>query len=411
VFWKINKKSQIKLFVSIGAGLNQIPLIEEAKNLGYHVIGVDVNSNAPGFMKCDIKIQESVENYNEIYIILRELLIDGEIRGVLSKSFGTSIKTACYIANKLNIPAIPYERVEDFIKKNRMKNIYKKFNIESPKFWVVNETGGIEKIIDKNYPVIIKPAVGHAKKNVKLIENYSDMKNYLADVPFKGAEFLIENYVDGDEIIAVGIVYKNKYHLVDITDKILTPPPHFVDLIHVSPSKYYHLAGRISEIGQKVAEAFEIYTYPLIMELRVTKDEKIFMIESVAEFGGEFISDVLIPARTGYNFIRETIKAAAGENFNPPSARTSVNCSVVKYITGSNGTLMSFNPENPRKKANIVFARIFKNIGSEIRFPKTNHDRIGVVVANGKSRDEALDNAEQAIESYNIRIKGGSNSK
>ena len=64
-------------FVSIGAGINQIPLILEARHAGFQVIGVDMNPSAPGFYHCDLKIQESIQDYENIYIKLRELLIDG----------------------------------------------------------------------------------------------------------------------------------------------------------------------------------------------------------------------------------------------------------------------------------------------------------------------------------------------
>ena len=63
--WK-NKKKELNFLVAIGSGQNQLPLIHEAKKLGFHIIGVDMNSTAPGFMECDLKIQESIENHEDI---------------------------------------------------------------------------------------------------------------------------------------------------------------------------------------------------------------------------------------------------------------------------------------------------------------------------------------------------------
>ena len=51
------RKHKLQLFISIGAGFNQIPLIEEAKRIGFQVIGVDKNDNAEGLVKCDIAIK------------------------------------------------------------------------------------------------------------------------------------------------------------------------------------------------------------------------------------------------------------------------------------------------------------------------------------------------------------------
>ncbi len=96
---------------------------------------------------------------------------------------------------------------------------------------------------------------------------------------------------------------------------MISRPPFFVDLAHISPSRTSTLRDQIAAMGQKVADCFEIITSPLIMEIRIAPDGRLFLIEAVPEFGGEFIPDILIPSRRGYNFIAETIKAAAGLDF------------------------------------------------------------------------------------------------
>jgi len=70
MFFKKSRPREGKAFVSIGAGVNQIPLIAEAKSKGFKIIGIDINSMAPGFKLCDLKIQESIYDYNRIYILL-----------------------------------------------------------------------------------------------------------------------------------------------------------------------------------------------------------------------------------------------------------------------------------------------------------------------------------------------------
>ena len=113
------KRQQLKYFVSIGSGLNQIPLITEAKKLGFHVIGVDANVSAPGFYQCDLKIQESVENYDIIYKKLIELLVDGDIHGVMTKSYGPAIVTTSYLTEKFKIPFVPFSSSELSLTKKR----------------------------------------------------------------------------------------------------------------------------------------------------------------------------------------------------------------------------------------------------------------------------------------------------
>lgn len=405
MFWLKKKYSSPQLFVSIGAGYHQVPLIDEAKKLGYRVVGVDRDTCAAGISRCDIKIQESIDNYGEIYEKLEGLMIYGEIRGVLSKSYGAAVKTASYIAGRFGIPFIPFERMDDFIDKKRMKCVFRKNDIESPPSVIIRSRNDLKKISRLGFPLVIKPATGHAKTDVKLAHNMREVKRYFERPALKKVSHLIEKYILGGEIIAAGIVHGGRYHLIDITDKITTPPPFFVDLMHSSPSRYYHLWERVAEIGQRVASAFAMASSPLVMEILVTREEDLHVIEAVPEFGGEYIPDYLIPARTGYNFIREAVLAVTGGGFHPPSRKSPRGDAVcVKYITGTKGTLSRFSPVPAGARSGILFARMFKGVGAAVKIPSTNHDRLGVVITRGRSMDEAVSRADDAIGRLAIEI-------
>ncbi len=168
-------------FVSIGAGINQIPLILEARKLGFQVIGVDVNTHAAGIIHCDLKIQESAENYQEIYVKLSEFLIDGEIACVLSKSYGPSIKTACYLAGKFGIPLIPLRRVDDFLDKESMKRVLIEGGVVTPRYQILRPGKNKRPSKHFRYPMVVKPAVGHAKTGVRLIAGERELNSYLSD--------------------------------------------------------------------------------------------------------------------------------------------------------------------------------------------------------------------------------------
>jgi len=75
MFWFRKKKKNNDAFVSLGAGFYQLPLIREAKKLGFKVICIDMDSNAAGMritMKLKIKLmnfflkEESAVYYREV---------------------------------------------------------------------------------------------------------------------------------------------------------------------------------------------------------------------------------------------------------------------------------------------------------------------------------------------------------
>lgn len=401
--FNFRKKKSLDFFVSIGAGVNQIPLIVEAKKANFQVIGVDINAAAPGFYHCDLKVQESIEDYENIYIKLRELLVDGKISAVMTKSYGNAIITTSFLCEKFGLPFIPFEESKKFLNKRITKKIYNELGIPVPELLAITQKTKINSLKDNIFPIIAKPQTGHAKINVKLLKSKDELSLFISQ--HQGEEFIYERFIEGSEIICAGQIHQQKYYNILISDKKTSPHPYFADIIHSTPSLYSHLADRITEAGQKIAEAFNIQTSPMIMEFVIDKDDNLFLLESVPEFGGEFIPDVMIPSATGYNHIRNSINAATGINFREPGKKLFNIPVVVKYITGENGILSSCSVDTVKKIDGIIFSRIFKDIGSKISPPASNHDRIGVIVAKGKTLEDAIQTAEFAEKKMNIRIR------
>jgi len=397
------KHSNVPLFVSIGAGEQQLPLIVEARGQGFKVVGVDRNPRAPGAAFCDIKIQESIDNHREIIEKLREVSIYGDIQGVLTKSYGKAVRSACHVAREMGISMIPPGRVDDFIDKRKMKRVFSRNGIPSPGFETITAAALSRNKQKIPYPAVIKPLSGHGKKDVRLLRSPAEMDRFLSRSVHRS--FLLEEYVSADEVIAAGIVFRGTYHLVRVSDKVTSPAPYFVDLLHLYPSRYAGLENRITRIGQQVASAFEIDLSPLIMEILVTADGDLFLIEAAPEYGGEYIPDILAPRGTGYNFLGEAVRAATGGKFSPPGKPERRSAVAIKYITGKNGVIASYNRGAADLIPGIVLSRIFPEPGASVKRPVNNHDRIGVIAAAAHTPEDARSLAEKAEEALSIVIK------
>jgi len=402
MFWN-KKKPPKSYFVSIGAGINQIPLIKEAKKCGFYVIGIDMNSAAPGFYDCDLKIQESIEDYESIFLKLSEMLVDGRISAIMTKSFGPAIVTTAFLCEKFGFPFFPFSESIKFQDKKVRKKIFIKSDIAVPATINITHRKNISGLKESIFPIIVKPIDGHAKIGVNLINNHGELKKFISSHAIEN--YIFEHFISGDEIICAGIVHEKKYNHILMSDKTTSPPPYFADILHTAPSKYQHLVNKTIEIGAKIAEAFNIDTSPMIMEFKVDSSENLYLLEAVPEFGGEFIPDVMIFAATGYNHIENTIKAASDNNFKLPLKVVVNNAVAVKYISGTDGVLTSCNIDSVSGSSDIIFSRIFKNIGEKVSSLKTNHDRIGVIAATGKTVEQAYEKAAAAETNMNIKIE------
>jgi hypothetical protein len=88
-------------FVSLGAGSFQVPLIEAARDAGFHVIAVDRNASAPGFAAADECIQQSITRPAH----LRRRLAGGAnpICALASRSFGRALISGAALSDALGV--------------------------------------------------------------------------------------------------------------------------------------------------------------------------------------------------------------------------------------------------------------------------------------------------------------------
>jgi len=404
IYKKNIMKKKIKknnFLISIGAGTNQIPLIINAKKMGYRIVGIDKNSTAPGFQLCDLKIVESIENKEDIFDKISEHLFNGKVSVVTTASYGIATCTASFIAESFKIRYIPFNRCIDFIDKKKMKEIFKNNRIKTAE--VLTNFFKKKEYNENDFPIILKPITGHAKTDVKYINSSKNLKKYL-ELNHKN-KIIAEKFIDGDEIIIIGLVKNRKFYLVDITDKIKSEKPYFVDIMHISPSKFYNLKNKIIKLGQKVTNAFGIISSPLIIEAIVNNNE-ISVIEAVPEFGGEFIIQKLIPARLNYNLYKEVINAIAEKKIKKPFRKKEKNAVVVRYAySEKSGVIKNISTIKTSKRKGIIFYSHLKKIGDTVKAPETNFDRIAVVISKAKTVEQAILIAEEGIKKLDIEIE------
>lgn len=382
--------------VSIGAGKNQIPLIKAIKELGYSIIGIDKNPLAEGFQYCDIKVIESIYNYHDIYLLLKEQLVFDDIAAVVTRSYGQAIKTVAYLSQQFKLPYIDFNTVDDLIDKSSFRTIAAIHNIPMPHGFIIHKKD-LHKLNTLSFPCIIKPPKGHAKQSVMIIDSYHELCSYMKSV--KQDTVLIEEYIEGDEIIVLGFVHNRTFYIYDISDKILNAKPYFVDRMHVLPSQYYTMYPELQKLGQKITDTFALQATPLLMEC-IIRNNSIYLIEAACEFGGEYLADYAIPARLKSNVFKLFLQAIITGKVNVPP-KSSV-AAIVKYIMGRNGTLVSYSMP---KNNHLIHAEMFAKPGDILYYPKNNHERLGVIITKGKTVEKALQTADTLLEQMHIIIE------
>jgi biotin carboxylase len=400
MLFKKKKCKKKRFIVSLGAGKHQVPLIEAAFRAGFPVIGIDQNTTAPGLDLCTLKIQESILDIKSIEDTLLQTCLSLPMAVFVTRSYGEAVVSAAKLNLLWNRPFLSPETASIFLSKKEMKEVFLENNISTPKQTVV--TSRSTNIISKlDYPVMVKPETGHGKTDVRLVENMRKLMPLLK----KNKSLITEEYIEGDEVIAAGIIHKGTFTLLSLSDKERTELPWFSDLGHYSPSKYSSRWNDVEAMGQDVAQAFTIENAPLIMEI-IFQNETLFLIEAVPEFGGEYIADYLIPLSSGLSLFTLSLLSSAGCIPPIPKKVKEKKAVAIKYITSEKeGKVTAARVPSRFPSKNHIFGELFVKPGDKVSPPKENSQRLGVVVAQGKNLEEAKKHAQKMISSIILAVK------
>jgi len=306
-------------FISIGAGLNQKPLIETANSMGFKTISIDKNDRAVGMDISDVKILESTSEYRKIYSALRHIPLTDKIVGVGTRSFGKATYSAAYVSSKLKLVGTSPEVIKVFEDKKKYLNLLNSHGLKSPKSYQWQSKSSLNKLLNEiDYPVILKPSKGNGKIGIELFQTKEEFKQRLEKNYPDPQKFVLEEFIDGAEITVLGIVNRSEFHLFSITDKWTTPQAPFLEIAHTYPSKYQYLEAEIRIFIQNIILFTKYKNGPFVAEFKIDKNGDLIILECNPEVGGEFLADQMIPNAYNISYFKSYVKMLIGNKFIKP---------------------------------------------------------------------------------------------
>jgi biotin carboxylase len=171
-------------------------------------------------------------------------------------------------------------------------------------------------------PFVIKPASMTGSIGVHAVRHRDEIASFRTRFINPEAEqqrdrqFIIEDFIEGDEYSVDGIYLAGRFHLFAVTQKRTNGFPNFAEIGHTLPARQSGDADFGGFIAT-VAAALGLDTTPIHAEVKVS-DRNIELIEIHARFGGDFIP-LLIEKAFGYNVFGAYYDVLLGSN--PPTMR------------------------------------------------------------------------------------------
>ena len=309
-------------------------------------------------------------------------------------------------SDKLHLHSISYETAVKATDKYDMIKAFKEHDVPSPWFFVVDTLEELKAHeTDAAFPCIIKPTDNAGSHGVAKVNSFEELLgNYeYSHSCSRHGEVIVEEYLDGPEVSVEVMVVDGKVNILQITDKITTEAPHFVEMGHTQPSRLPDETQRqIREVAEMACKSIGIDNGPAHVEMKVTKRGPV-MIELGARMGGDNITTHLVPLSTGIDMVGSTIRVAMGEE---PDIEPTLHCgSAIRYFEVPFGIIKAIEGVEEAKKIPGVKQITFtKEVGEASAPIHCSNDRIGFVIAQGATAEEAVKACEEAMKMINIEI-------
>lgn len=393
----------MKKLLIIGASVLQLPGIIKAKEMGLHVGVVDYNPQAVGIAYADEYFNASTMDEEAVVKAAEAFLPDG----IMTLATDMPMRGVAKAAAKLGLPGISYETAVKATDKFEMIKAFKEHQVPSPWFFTVDsleELKGLEN--ELSFPCIMKPTDNAGSHGVVLAHSFEELLNsfdYSHDCSRHG-KVIIEEYLQGDEVSVEVMVVEGKAHVLQITDKLTTGAPHFVEMGHSQPTRHpAAVADAIREVAAQACAAVGINEGPAHVEMMVTQRGPV-MIELGARMGGDNITTGLVPLSTGIDMVKATIEVALG---NRPDIAPTLHCgSAIRYFDLPYGTIKRISGVEEAQQLQGVKQIVFtKEVGEASAPIHCSNDRVGSVIAQAETAAAAVRICEKATKMIQIEIK------
>lgn len=299
----------------IGASYLQFPLVKKSKEMGIETICFAWEEGAVCKDIADHFYPISIIEKDEILKKCQEIGIDG----VTTIASDTAVVTVNYVASRMGLRSNPDDYSEVTTNKYKMRQCFMNYGVPSPKFTLVDEDNHYQ-ITGFKFPLIVKPTDRSGSRGVEKVLDPVQLEEAISRARKESFEHkaIIEEFVTGREISVESISYEGKHTILQITDKVTTGAPFFVELEHHQPSSLPEdIKLRIKEIVLHALDALHIKYGASHSELKITEDGDIRVIEIGARMGGDFIGSDLVRLSTGYDFLKGVIEVALGVFHEP----------------------------------------------------------------------------------------------
>lgn len=386
----------MKKVLIIGAGFLQDFVIRKAKELGYETLAVDADPNAIGFQHAD--------KFDVINIVDEQACLEyakkEKIDGVLTAATDYGVLTASYISREMGLPGLEYETAK-LIKNKYMvrKRLYESCVDDTEQAYEVDADTDLDKLCNVlKFPVMVKPCDGSGSRGASRVDSVEHFSQACAAAMNSSITHRaeVETFIDGIEYGVESIVVNGEIHVLGIMRKWMTLPPYYAELGHAIPSGLsLKIEERAKQCVRKAIKALGINFGSVNMDILITDEGKIHIVDIGARMGGNMIGSCVIPYGIGIDYMANMIKNAVGDEVDLISDK---NEAVATRLLAFEGGIIKRLPDfcALEKQFDVEIYHHMELLQTVNKY-RTNLDGCGYIIARASTVEKAVENASTVL--------------
>lgn len=397
-----------KTILIIGAGPLQMPAIIAARRLGLRVLATDMDPSAPGFARAHGRgVVSTLDAAGNVAFAKKN-----KVQGVMTLATDLPLVTVAAVAHALGLPSPTPAAAQRATNKYKMKLALAAAGVPCPKFEPAATVADAQLAAARiGFPVVTKPYTGSASRGVILVRKPEDMTASFAKASAVAynRHVVIEEFARGRHICVEAFAWERRARVLCVIDRVVSRPPHFVELRHTFPSnlpkKTLHEVEDITVAGMA---ALGIASGPAHIDMIVTERGPVIS-EIGARLDGDYKSSHFMPLVFGYSIIDDAIRAAMGETpalFEKNLDLTPRTAACIHYFHPRPGRVKkATGAAAARKMPGVQYMECNIRPGRDIVPFTRSQDRVGVVIATAPTRREAAAHAAIVERTINIEYE------
>lgn len=397
----------MKRILIIGAGPLQKPAIDKAKERGLEVVAVDQDPHSVGFQNADVCVPISTTDIPAVIMAAQEHRVDG----VMTLCTDMPIRTVAAVAEACGLIGLDRETSMRVTDKAVMRQCLLENGLPGPRFYRVDSRQAYDTACASlGGSFVVKPTDNSGSRGVFLVQDSADHEQrnkafVHSNRHARTGAIIVEEYMEGEEVSVETLSIDGNVHVLQITDKVTTGAPFFVEMGHSQPTRLSSTkANSIARVAKLAVKALGIRNGPSHTEIMMTADGP-KIVEIGARLGGDCITTHLVPLSTGIDMVQCCIQIALGEE--PDLRGGCARGAAIRYYPQKTGVIRHIEGlEAARKIEGVREVNFFKGQNDSVAEVDSSAARIGFVIAQADTAEAACLVCDQAISCLDVKMGG-----